>query len=522
MPLIIHQIKCPFTESVDYARKKAVRALGVSDGSVKSINVYKCSLDARRGREISNVYSFIVELFDKREETAVAKRMGLSVYSDEVFVPETNLPKDNRIVVAGFGPAGMFASLVLARAGYKPLVLERGSKMEDRIKAVDSFWNGGMLDENANVQFGEGGAGTFSDGKLTTRIKDSLCRVVLKELVYFGADEQILTSAKPHIGTDKIRAIVVNIRKEIKSLGGNILFDSPLDGLNVKNGRISGVYSKGREIQADKLILSIGHSARDTFELLLRSGVVIEPKPFSVGARIEHLQCDVDLSLYGSLAGDKRLPRGEYQLSHRFSDGSAVYTFCMCPGGYVVPAQSERNSVLTNGMSLSSRDGKNANAALVVSVTPGDFGTNALDGVRFAQSLEKKAFDMTGGYEAPCMSVKGFINDDVTIKSEIKPTYNRGVIYSNFSDLFPKTITDKMKTGLDRFSKKMRCFSDGLLTAPETRTSSPVRIVRKDDMTALGIENLYPAGEGAGYAGGIMSAAVDGIKAAVKIMQCIR
>lgn len=519
MPLIIHQIKCPFTESTEYAKKKAIRSVGLDDGSVKSIDVYKRSLDARCGREVSNVYSFVIELYDKKAEIAVAKRFGLPAYNDVDFDYKAVLPKDKKIVIAGFGPAGMFASLALAREGYRPLVLERGAKMEDRIKAVNEFWSGGELNEDSNVQFGEGGAGTFSDGKLTTRIKDPLCRVVLKELVHFGADREILTLAKPHIGTDKIRDIAVRIRKEIESLGGGILFDSPLDGLRIKNGSISGVYSKGREIKADKLILSIGHSARDTFEMLIKSGVVVEPKPFSVGARIEHRQCDVEQSLYGALAGDKRLPAGEYQLSHRFSDGSAVYTFCMCPGGYVVAAQSDQNSVITNGMSFSTRDGKNANAALVVSVTPEDYGRGALDGVKFAENLEKKAYELTGGYKAPCMSVKGFVNNDVSIKSYIEPTYSRGVEYSDFSKLFSQKIIDKMKIGIGCFSKKMHCFSDGLLTAPETRTSSPVRIVRKDDMSAVGIDNLYPAGEGAGYAGGIMSAAVDGIKAAVKIMQ---
>lgn len=520
MPFIIPQIKCAFTENVEYAKKKALHLLGVDPKDIKSINVYKRSLDARKGREISFVYSFLVELYDTDRESLIAEKYGFSIFNEDVFEPEPKLPKDKKIVVAGFGPSGMFASLILARMGYKPLVLERGAKMEDRIKAVESFWSGGELDESANVQFGEGGAGTFSDGKLTTRIKDPLCRIVLKELVRFGADEEILTLAKPHIGTDRIREIVVKIRKEIESLGGEIMFCSPLDGINISNGRIKSVYSDGREIKADKLILSIGHSARDTFEMLLKNGVMIEPKPFSVGARIEHLQREVDESLYGALAGDKRLPVGEYQLSHRFSDNSAVYTFCMCPGGYVVAAQSEKNSVITNGMSFSRRDGKNANSALVVSVSPEDFGNHPLDGVKFAKELERNAYKLTGGYKAPCMSVKGFINDDKTLKSEIISTYNRGVSYSDFSKLFPKRITEKMKIGISCFSKKIRCFSGGLLTAPETRTSSPVRIVRNEDMTAAGISNLYPVGEGAGYAGGIMSAAVDGIKATVKIMRC--
>ncbi len=519
MPILIHQIKCPIDESEEYAKKKALKALGLISGDVKEISVHKRSLDARRGREISFVYSFLINLIDKSKEKSIAQKRKAVFVEDQKFFPKCVLDKRAKIVIAGFGPAGMFAALTLARMGYKPLVLERGGSMEERVNAVESFWKGGTLDVSSNVQFGEGGAGTFSDGKLTTRIKDPLCKVVLEEFVNLGADKEILTLAKPHIGTDKIREIVVRLRKEIERLGGEILFNSPLDGINIKNGKVESVFSKGRDIKTDKLILSIGHSARDTFELLLNKGVLIEPKPFSVGARIEHRQLDVDKSLYGSLAGDKRLPKGEYQLSKRFSDGSAVYTFCMCPGGYVVPSQSEEKTVLTNGMSLSSRNGENANSAVVVSVSPSDFGNHPLDGVKFAREIEKRAYRLTGGYSAPCMSVKGFLQDSKDIKTDIQPTYSLGTCYTDFTKLFPSRIIRLMKEGLIDFSKKMSCFSDGLLTGPETRTSSPVRIPRNSDMTAVGIQNLYPTGEGAGYAGGIMSAAVDGIKAAVMIME---
>lgn len=519
MPILIHQIKCPIDESEEYARKKALKALGLNSGDVKEISVHKRSLDARRGREISFVYSFLINLIDKSKEKSIAQKRKAVFVEDQKFFPKCVLDKRAKIVIAGFGPAGMFAALTLARMGYKPLVLERGGSMEERVNAVESFWKGGTLDVSSNVQFGEGGAGTFSDGKLTTRIKDPLCKVVLEEFVNFGAYKEILTLAKPHIGTDKIREIVVRLRKEIERLGGEVLFNSPLDGINIKNGKVESIFSQGREIKTDKLILSIGHSARDTFELLLNKGVLIEPKPFSVGARIEHRQLDVDKSLYGVLAGDKRLPKGEYQLSKRFPDGSAVYTFCMCPGGYVVPSQSEEKTVLTNGMSLSSRSGENANSAVVVSVSPSDFGNHPLDGVKFAREIEKRAYRLTGGYSAPCMSVKGFLGDCKDIKTNIKPTYSLGTCYTDLTKLFPSRIIRLMKEGLSDFSKKMSCFSDGLLTGPETRTSSPVRIPRNSDMTAVGIQNLYPTGEGAGYAGGIMSAAVDGIKAAVMIME---
>lgn len=519
LPILVHQIKSPIAESREYAQKKALKALGLSNGDVKEISVHKRSLDARRGRETSFVYSFLIRLNDKTKEKTIAQKRSAVFVEDQKFFPKCVLDKKAKIVIAGFGPAGMFAALTLARMGYKPLVLERGGSMEERVDAVESFWKGGSLDLSSNVQFGEGGAGTFSDGKLTTRIRDPLCRVVLEEFVNFGADKEILTLAKPHIGTDKIREIVVRLRQEIIRLGGEVLFNSPLDGINIKNGKAASVFSKGREIKADKLILSIGHSARDTFELLISKGILLEPKPFSVGARVEHRQLDVDKSLYGDLAGDKRLPKGEYQLSKRFSDGSAAYTFCMCPGGYIVASQSEEKTVLTNGMSLSSRSGENANSAVVVSVSPSDFGNHPLDGVKFAVEIEKRAYRLTGGYCAPCMSVKGFLQGDKDIKTDIKPTYSLGTRYTDFTKLFPSRVIRLMKEGLIDFSKKMSCFGGGLLTGPETRTSSPVRIVRNSDMTAVGIQNLYPAGEGAGYAGGIMSAAVDGIKAAVMIME---
>ncbi len=519
MPILIHQIKCPINESEKYACEKALKALGINSKDVKEISVHKRSLDARRGRETSFVYSFVINLTDKTKEKVIAEKRKAVFLENQVFFPKCVLDKRAKIVIAGFGPAGMFAALTLAKMGYKPLVLERGKSMEERVNAVENFWNGGSLDLSSNVQFGEGGAGTFSDGKLTTRIKDPLCKVVLSEFVNFGAEKEILSLAKPHIGTDKIRKIVVRLRHEIEQLGGEVLFNSPLDGINVKNGKVVSVFSKGREIKTDKLILSVGHSARDTFEMLLDNGILLEPKPFSVGARVEHRQFDVDKSLYGDLAGDKRLPKGEYQLSKRFSDGSAAYTFCMCPGGYVVPSQSEEKTVLTNGMSLSDRSGENANSAVVVSVSPSDFGRHPLDGVKFAREIEKRAYRLTEGYCAPCMSVKGFLQDSNDIKTDIKPTYSLGTRYTDFTKLFPSRIIRLMKEGLIDFSKKMSCFSDGLLTGPETRTSSPVRILRNSDMTAVGIKNLYPAGEGAGYAGGIMSAAVDGIKAAVMIME---
>jgi hypothetical protein len=428
-----------------------------------------------------------------------------------------------RPLIVGFGPAGMFCGLLLAENGYKPIILERGDCVENRVKAVSQFWNGGEFSEKSNVQFGEGGAGTFSDGKLVTRIKDDLCKYVLERFVEFGATKDVLTKAKPHIGTDKLRNIVKNIRNRIIELGGEVHFNTQMDDFNVASGNISVVKANGLEFSPSAVVLAVGHSARDTFELLLNRGVTLEPKAFSVGVRIEHSRQSVDYSLYGEHAENPLLPTGEYQLSHRLNDGRAVYTFCMCPGGYVVPSSSEVGGVVTNGMSEYSRNGDNSNSAMVVSVSPRDYGSHPMDGVNFARSLERKAFALGGeNYKAPCTSVRGFLNGKADVTSKISPTYAIGVTPCNLSELFPSFVTDMLKLGLDVFSHKMACFGDGdaLMTAPETRTSSPVRITRDNaTLTSTSIDNLYPCGEGAGYAGGITSSAVDGIKVALKLME---
>ncbi|MBR7007117.1 MAG: NAD(P)/FAD-dependent oxidoreductase [Ruminococcus sp.] len=524
MPIITDQIKAGLEEDNQSIIEKGLRQLGSYRKNVVSCGIHKISLDARKRNDIHYVCSVCAGLSDSQlEKKLCEKNKKLRYVAPAEFTPVISDNKaEGRVVVAGFGPAGMFCALALAEQGYAPLVLERGECIQKRTERVSSFWAGGELNENSNVQFGEGGAGTFSDGKLTTRINDPLCRYVLERFVSFGAPEEILTKAKPHIGTDKLREVVKAIRERIISLGGEVRFETALKDIRLENGSVSSVITSSGEEKTSALVLALGHSARDTFEMLASKGITMQAKAFSVGARIEHLQADVEKSLYGELAGSKLLPKGEYQLSWR-NNGRGVYTFCMCPGGSVVASASEAGGIVTNGMSEYARDGKNANAALVVGVSPEDFGSNALDGVAFARSIERRAYEMTGGYKAPATTVRGFLSSKPDHDSPVIPTYRPGIVPCDLSKLFPDFVTQMLKLGLESFSHKMACFGDGnaILTAPETRTSSPVRITRNDAMTALGTLNLYPCGEGAGYAGGIMSAAVDGLRTALSIMSVI-
>lgn len=523
MPVIVNQISSPLGADKESVIETARKKLGVSPAEVRKAHIYKTSLDARKRDSIHYVHSVIFTLAsEKREKQLTAKDSKLTYSAPAAFEPVISQRKsEGRVVIAGFGPAGMFCALALAEQGYRPLVIERGEPMEKRVASVEKFMSTGQLNEDSNIQFGEGGAGTFSDGKLTTRIKDPLCRYVLERMVEFGAPEEILTKAKPHIGTDKLRGVVTGIRERIISLGGEVRFCTSLEDIDLNDSHARSVtYTGGRE-EVSALVLAIGHSARNTFELLHRKGIFLEAKPFSVGARIEHKQSDVDASLYGKYAGDPMLPKGEYQLSHRDNGGRAAYTFCMCPGGFVVPAASENGGIVTNGMSEFARDGSNANAALVVSVTPEDFGSKPLDGMYFARAIERKAYEQSGSYKACATSVKGFLDGKPDLNTSIEPTYSLGIAAADYDRIFPTQVTEMMRTGLNVFARKMKCFGDGsaLLCAPETRTSSPVRITRNgESMTSLSCDNLYPCGEGAGYAGGIMSAAVDGLNTALKIM----
>lgn len=522
MPIIINNISSPPGTEASAVISRALASVGLAEKDVLKADIYKSSLDARKRSDIHFVHSVYAELADTSKEEKLCGKYASVNYAAECKVePIYGVEKpEGRIIIAGFGPAGMFCALLLAENGYTPMVLERGSDVDSRIEAVSNYWQGGKLDTRSNVQFGEGGAGTFSDGKLTTRIKDPLCRYVLERFAEFGAPQDILTKAKPHIGTDKLRGIVKSVRERITALGGEIRFNTQLTDIVPEGPKITTVKSDGLSINCAALVLATGHSARDTFEMLAKRNVFLEPKPFSVGVRIEHKQSDVDESLYGKYAGDPLLPKGEYQLSARSREGRAVYTFCMCPGGTVVPAASEQETVVTNGMSVYARDGENANAAVAVAVSPDDFGSAPLDGMYFARELERRAYRLTDGIRAPAVSVRGLFEGKAELSDRISPTYARGVQACDFTQLFPSFVTEHLKFGLHDFARKMKCFGSGdaILTAPETRTSSPVRVTRGEKMNSLSFDNLFPCGEGAGYAGGIMSAAVDGLRIALEIM----
>ena len=518
--LILNNIKTRLGEPEDAAVSRAVKLLGVPKSRVREAYVSKTSLDARKQQDIHKVNTVVVRL-DGGEEAFLSKN-GVRWQEDQPFSFRPGPKPEGPVAIAGFGPAGMFAASLLARHGVPVIVLERGGPVEERVQAVENFWAKGQLDENCNVQFGEGGAGTFSDGKLTTRINDPLCSYVLEQFGRHGAPMETLKKAKPHIGTDRLRQVVRSIRQEILQNGGDVRFHTQLTGISVQNGKLTGISVNGEPLAVSHLILAVGHSARDTFRMLARHGVFMEPKPFSVGARIEHRQEWIDRGLYGKMAGHPDLPPGEYQLSHRQGE-KAVYTFCMCPGGTVVPAASGVGQVVTNGMSEYKRDKENANAALVVSVDSSDFGSGIFAGLEFQEQLEHRAFLLAGeNYRACGATVGNFLEGKPGLSlNRVRPSYALGLAPVDFDKLFPRQITGMMRDGLRLFDRKLRGFAeaDAVLTGPETRTSSPIRISRGEDFNSISVKGLYPCGEGAGYAGGIMSAAVDGLRVAKFILE---
>ncbi len=515
--ILINNIKLNINAPQQTALDKGVKLLGVNRSRIKDVWVHKVSIDARKGN-VSFVYSVAVKLHNPQaEENFRGKNRDIVVKAEpEITFGRGSEKISGRPVVCGFGPAGFMCALVLAKMGFRPIVLEQGQKIEQRIQTVKEFEEKGKLNTASNIQFGEGGAGTFSDGKLTTRISDERCGYVLDTFIRHGAPAEITKMAKPHIGTDLLVGVIKNIREEILSLGGEILFDTALTDIVITNGRITAVKTTKGDIPTRHLILATGHSARELFFTLKDRGVEMQAKPFSVGVRIEHLQSEIDKGLYHDLAGHPALPKGEYQLSDTRRE-RGVYTFCMCPGGSVVAAASEENTVVVNGMSRHARDGRNANSALVVSVNPQDFDNDFTKAIAFQRKLEKTAFDLGGrSYKAPAQTVDRFLagKPGMNIK-RVQPTYPIGVADGDFDRLFPSFITDNLRQSLPALDRKLHGFAaaDSVLTGVETRTSSPVRITRDEDYQS-NIRGLYPAGEGAGYAGGIMSAAVDGVRIA--------
>lgn len=514
-------------EDINLLKTKAAKKLKIKENQIKDFRISKESIDARKKNSIK--FNYCVEITCDNMEKSVLKANSSDVkiekkkYNAEIEFGNEKL--HSRPIIVGMGPAGLFAGLLMAQKGYKPIIVERGQDVDSRSESVNNFWIKGKLNTESNVQFGEGGAGTFSDGKLTTRIKDDRCDYVLEELVKAGAPEEILYMAKPHIGTDILKSVVKNIRETIIKLGGDVLFNSKLEDLIIKNNKVEEVIVNGQKIPCEALTLAIGHSARDTYEMLFRRGVFMTPKPFAIGVRIEHLQSLINENQYGKYKDHPRLKAAEYKLTYNSKNlDRSVYSFCMCPGGQVVAAASEENTVVVNGMSNYKRDSDNANSAIVVSVNPEDFGnTSPIAGIEFQRHYEALAYKVAGeSYNAPLQLVEDFLQDRKSTKlGKVKPSYTPGFEFSEMKDCLPSYVIKALKEALPVFDKRIAGFGSGdaVLTGVETRTSAPVRINRNESNTSISTEGLYPAGEGAGYAGGIISAAVDGLKIAETIMK---
>ena len=527
MNYIVQNIKLSIEASKDEALAMAKHRLlkFFPKNSIGEMSIYKTSIDARKKENILFVYSVAAKIHgNPRANEAVLLKEGIApMQSEDLTVEFGTEPMKDRPVVVGFGPCGIFCALLLAKNGYRPIVIERGASVKQRTADVEFFFKSGILNPESNIQFGAGGAGTFSDGKLVTRINDPKCGYVLSEMHRFGAPDEILYKAKPHVGTDYLKKVVENAEREIVRMGGEVLFHTKLEDITVSDGKIASIRTSRGEIPCSVLVLALGHSARDTFSMLSSRGVGMVPKSFSVGVRVEHLQEDIDVALYGKFAGHPKLPKGEYNLSCHNGD-RGVYTFCMCPGGQVVAAASEEGGVVTNGMSNFLRNGRNANSAVAVSVNPADYGNRVDLAIDFQRNLEASAYRAANNsYAAPCQTMGDFLGKTKnTTPSKILPTYRDGnVTMTDMEKVLPSFVTESLRFGFLNFDKKLKGFAanEAILTGVETRTSSPIRIPRDDSYLSPGFTNLYPCGEGAGYAGGITSAAVDGIKCALAIMK---
>ncbi|MCE5343831.1 MAG: hypothetical protein LLF96_09685 [Eubacteriales bacterium] len=537
--LRLHQIRLTLADAAHcnaaLYQNLAAHRLHISPADVLDANVSRRSVDARSRDDVCFMLSLDVRLAAPQTEAALATRFaanevayvpdGESVRHDVFTLPVDPYPVGRpRPVVIGAGPAGLFCALGLAVRGARPIVLERGKPVDQRAADVKAMEADGILDPESNVLFGEGGAGAYSDGKLTCGLGDPMIGTVLQTLVACGAPEDISISSRPHIGTDLLRGVLLSVRKKLQALGGEMLFAHKAVGLKLQNGRVAGVTALAGPnatpvmLETDAVYLAIGHSARDTYAWLQTLGVPMAQKPFAMGVRVEHPQAMIDRAQYGRLAGSAGLPPAEYKINVPTPDGRGAYTFCMCPGGRVINASSEPDMLNVNGMSLHARDGENANAALLVGVRPVDFGADdPLAGITLQRQIERAAFRLGGGYRAPCQRVEDFLANRPSKRfGSVRPSYQPGVFAGDVTQCLPPFLTDNLRYALPRLGQRLKGFDhpDALLTAPETRSSSPVRLIR-DERRQSAVAGLYPLGEGAGYAGGIVSAAVDGLRAAL-------
>ena len=514
----IHQVKTTDPKKIE---EKILKKLNMKKNDLLSWSIHRKSVDAR-GQKV--LFSYVIDA-DVKNEKKYLKNRDVILKPDETFrfEPEGTKLLENRPVVAGFGPAGMFAALLLAQYGYRPLIIERGGDIEQRQKDVDLFWKEGMLNPESNVQFGMGGAGAFSDGKLTTRSKDPRTHKVYEELIRFGAHPEIAIEQHPHVGTDGFIQILKNIRKEIERLGGEFAFQTRLDDIFIEDGCLKEIrLSDGRTVPCQALIAAVGHSAADTIRMFFEKGMKMEGKSFAAGVRIEHLHTFINKAMLKDQAFNPDLIPARYQLTHTASTGRGVYTFCMCPGGYVIPSSCQKETVVVNGMSYSDRSGENANAALLIQCPAWQFGPDVFAGERYLEDLEKKAYALSGSYKAPVQLARDFVEHKKTASlGKVKPTYALGVEFADFHELFDPLMAQSLEEALLDFENKVPGFlDDAVLTGMETRSSSAIRLLRNPETLMSSIEGLYPAGEGAGYAGGIMTSAIDGMKCAMALMNC--
>ena len=516
MKINVNNIIVSIEKNQDREIEKEIIKRGIKKENIDRIVWAKRSIDSRKKSDIKFVYNVEVTL---KKEIDLSKTKNISLVKETEKIKRKALNKDEEVLVVGTGPAGLFAALRLAEYGYKPIVIDRGEAVDERDKTVDRFIKTGELNENSNIQFGEGGAGTYSDGKLNTRIKSEYIEKVFTEFVECGAQKEIMWDYKPHIGTDILKVVVKNLREKIISLGGRFYFNNLLTDVVIENGEVQGAVIRNNKNEMEKLpvkkiILAIGHSSRDTYRMLHKNGVFMENKPFAVGARIEHPREDIDRMQYGKYAGNKNLGAATYSLTYNNKEEErGIFSFCMCPGGVIVNAASEKGGTLVNGMSYSDRNGRFSNSALVVGIKENEFGDELFSGMKFQEELERKTFELVKNYGALYQSVPDFLEGKLTEK-EIETSYEMKKTPYDLNKLFPEVITRNMKMALNYWGKRYEGFVSerANLIAPETRTSAPVKITRNEIGESVNIKGLYPVGEGAGYAGGIVSAAVDGLK----------